>query len=643
MKALTRFVQTAKVHVAVELSRRGPPPRSRRGDAGRPKADWLYTCPRRRAAGRLLRAEMGSDVPLSGVAVELLEVRHVGADVPLASGHADDEGRFVLDYAPTHDAAATGELRLRVFDERPAFDRDGAPRLERDVLLHQAIFAGEESGGQIDLGTIRIPFWEYAARAPTPRAATSRFQAAQRFHPATERAIADAVARVSGTRLRHLAINAALPDRPRPDAIAADYPESRTRRMNARAPGSAASDAYLVDRLLNGIGPAIPAREGESLAIGFSWEDIAVDGRHFAPNTVAHLDSTGAALDRIEVRRRPRGGGAPGPVEVIRPADGPRWEAAKRMCRVNAALFGQIEEHLGRAHLNVEQYAIAARRALRRSPLRWLLGPHLREVSAINFNASRTLLGDRGFLVEGSALTPASAEEVLARALGTCDWAGWAPRRPLGPHHRYARAAAIYWQILDEHVTSFLAAHAEAIRASWDEVLAFSNELVGRSVAHRADPARDRWYDDRERGTDARRMERDGVRRAVSAITTSAAPTAEDLARLAELSRYVIFHATFFHTWSNDAQWDDGGDPLHASLGLDADLLADPGAVGVSPYEATTQLYFAHYLTHMDRGFVLRDEDGDIHPRLAALVAARRIELAPLGLDVDRLRSRINI
>jgi hypothetical protein len=328
---------------------------------------------------------------------------------------------------------------------------------------------------------------------------------------------------------------------------------------------------------------------------------------------------------------------------VIRPADGPRWAAAKRILRVNKVFFGQGAEHLGRAHLNVEQYALAAARNLRRSPVRWLLGPHLREVSAINHAASRTLLGETGYLVEGSALTARSAGALLAATLGGCDWAGWAPRRPLGPEHRYARAAGLYWAAVADHVAWFLAEHEADVRACWGEILAFSRELVGHSVPHRPDPGRAAWYDDREAGTDARRLSVGGVRRAVSAVTTREAPDSEDLARLADLCRYVIFHATFFHTWSNDGLWDDGAEPAYTSLGLDADLMERPDAAGLSPFEATTQLYFAHYLSHMDRGFILRNEDGDIHPRLVDRVTDLRIDLAALGLDVGRLRSRINI
>ena len=57
-----------------------------------------------------------------------------------------------------------------------------------------------------------------------------------------------------------------------------------------------------------------------------------------------------------------------------------------------------------RRTLNVEQYAIAAHRNLRRSPLRWLLMPHLREVVLINHSASKFLIGPSGYITRASDL-----------------------------------------------------------------------------------------------------------------------------------------------------------------------------------------------------------------------------------------------
>jgi hypothetical protein len=68
------------------------------------------------------------------------------------------------------------------------------------------------------------------------------------------------------------------------------------------------------------------------------------------------------------------------------------------MARVSATLETELGNHLGQCHLNIEQYAIAACRNLRHSPLRWLLMPHLREVVLINHSASSFLVRPKGYL-----------------------------------------------------------------------------------------------------------------------------------------------------------------------------------------------------------------------------------------------------
>jgi hypothetical protein len=113
--------------------------------------------------------------------------------------------------------------------------------------------------------------------------------------------------------------------------------------------------------------------------------------------------------------------------------------------------------------------------------------------------------------------------------------------------------------------------------------------------------------------------------------------------RLRAMCRYVIFHATFFHAWANDEQYNDAGEVAYLSMGLDADVIEDEAAAGVSALEATTQLFFAHYLTRTRYGLVTRNEDGDIEPGFVAALKARRSDFAALGYDVDALRSRINV
>jgi len=167
---------------------------------------------------------------------------------------------------------------------------------------------------------------------------------------------------------------------------------------------------------------------------------------------------------------------------------------------------------------------------------------------------------------------------------------------------------------------------------------------VERSAPHVAPGGGDPWLDASELNDhDELRREVGGVRRAVSEVSASASPDAEGLARLQQLCRYVIFHATFFHSWANDQQHADGGEAAYLSLGLDADVVDEPGADGLSAFEATTQLFFTWYLTRTRYGLVTRNEEGDIEPGLIARLKARRGEFEALGYDIDAIRSRINV
>lgn len=133
------------------------------------------------------------------------------------------------------------------------------------------------------------------------------------------------------------------------------------------------------------------------------------------------------------------------------------------------------------------------------------------------------------------------------------------------------------------------------------------------------------------------------MRRAVSEVTASPTANAAGLENLRQPCRYVIFHATFFHTWANDEQHADGGEVAYLSPSLDADVVEDERADGLSAFEATTQLFFTYYLTRTRYGLVTRNEERAVEPGFVALLKARRADFAALGYDVDNVRSRIKV
>jgi hypothetical protein len=131
-------------------------------------------------------------------------------------------------------------------------------------------------------------------------------------------------------------------------------------------------------------------------------------------------------------------------------------------------------------------------------------------------------------------------------------------------------------------------------------------------------------------------------------VTHTDTPQPGEIDALEQLCRYVIFFATFRHTWANNLQWEDCGEVAYACLGLrwgpDGALVGeDDPHVAPSPDHATELLWISWMLSRTSYGFVLANEEGDVHPRLVELLRAHAAELSGLGLDVQTVNSRINI
>ena len=132
---------------------------------------------------------------------------------------------------------------------------------------------------------------------------------------------------------------------------------------------------------------------------------------------------------------------------------------------------------------------------------------------------------------------------------------------------------------------------------------------------------------------------------AVRPLTASDTPQGDEVAQLKQLCRYLILHATFVHSWSNDRQADDGGEVLYGSLSLRNGSYGaeDDLNIAPAPNDANDQLFFGHALAAATRGRIVRNEDEDIGAGFVAKLKAAEADFAALGVDIDRIRSRINI
>lgn len=392
------------------------------------------------------------------------------------------------------------------------------------------------------------------------------------------------------------------------------------------------------------------------------WNSYEQDGIHDAPNVDIYLELQGDKLLPVEIKLQFREAGdrratpTMREIEVYTPDDPRKWMQAKRVARVSAALHAELDVHLAQAHLNMEQYAIAAHRNLRKSPLRPLLMPHLKEVVLINEEASSWLLGENGFITRAQSLTSDAIDLRMRQVLGTLDWKGWQPRQTICKQHIYAIAGKLYWDLVNSYVQQYLIDNEKRLKKHWYEVLRFSNDLVSHSVPLYLCPyLRQRlvdgrlpdWLDLNER-MDLKGRPLDNGAPAISRITDSELfENGNDLKNLQQVCSYIIYHATYFHFWPNSKQLDDGGELAYCGLGLrhgNHGIMTDEDDESVLPPPelASEQLWFAHVLSKTRFGFIMANEDRDIPPGFAAMLRSRGAAFQDL-LDIHGLPSRLNI
>jgi hypothetical protein len=144
------------------------------------------------------------------------------------------------------------------------------------------------------------------------------------------------------------------------------------------------------------------------------------------------------------------------------------------------------------------------------------------------------------------------------------------------------------------------------------------------------------------------RSEHKGKKKAVSAITNSIEANNDGIANLKQVCRYVIHHTTFMHWWSNSKQYDEGGELRFNALGLrygDNGIFTgeEDDSVLPPPKDASMQLWISYMLSNSGFGFILKNEEKDIHPRLIELLKKYKSEFDELGVDISKIPSRTNI
>ena len=274
-----------------------------------------------------------------------------------------------------------------------------------------------------------------------------------------------------------------------------------------------------------------------------------------------------------------------------------------------------------------------------------------------------------GYICRSTALTGKGLVDRVTDVMGTLDWKNWTPMKPLSDKHTYALAANMFYNILVEFIDEFVEAHKQEIIDEWYDLYAFSNDVVEHSVkpflcghlqkATGADPAHGvthsmpDWYNTSNRmDLGCPRHKSMDEFRAVSRIVENKKynPESNDLENVKAVCAYIIFNATFEHYWANSKQYDDIGEVKYCSLGIrygstEHGVLGPENDDMIIPDDkiSSQMMWWSNMLSRTGFGFIMSNEDKDIHPTLIAKLKAKEQDFAALGVSIYDIQSRTNI
>lgn len=549
-------------------------------------------------------------------------------------------------------------------------------KIEMETYGRVKVQKGDLTGLGYNLGNIQLFYWEYRRDVNMPRVFIKDHDedSPEYYSDGRNKAIKEQFIPIELTKKKHLSQIKLDPESISIPSIQSDYPKNLTVAMESKLPGSTRCDYWFGRRTMNGMNAATFVKD--------PIEPERYWVKYFGACNYEVNDEF--AFPSIEIKFHIPAGQFPIPEKIITvgpvtsqekdqfirrsftPEDGDRWEQAKRVSRVSGALCAELDDHFAGTHVNTEQFAIAARRNLRKNPLTILLFPHLKEVSLINHSADSILIGP-GYIPRASAMTAKGIIDRCTDLMGVLDWKNWKPMEILNERHTYAQAENLFWEVVGEFVDDFFEKNIDEILAEWFEVFRFSQDLVENSAEffHHSVPletlteeqkaredSRIAYYHERYRfDPNLPRLKYKGKTRAMSPITTNPLnPNPEDLENLKDACKFAIMMATFMHTWVNEHQYEDIGEILYCSLGLrfgeDKEGIFKPeNDYSISPdlSRATQMMWFSNLLSRTEYGFITRNEENDIDPLFTKILEKRRAEFKNLHVEIDNIESRTNI
>jgi len=618
--------------------------------------------------------------------IELWGRNWLGAWKFFGARYTNEQGEFSIPY----DLYAINGLFLRKnlrLEIHPPigvkYNKNGHTELLFDLFQIYTFPKSSLIGLEFNYGLIQLDFWEYQHDNPIPRTQIDdpQLDAPQHYETGRIDAISEQFIQVELMSEELSSRLAKDPDSVSVDEIQKSYPVNMTVGINLEDEelNLTRTDEYFGLRMMNGTYANIFDKvEGtqDEYWLHYHWSTYEHKKEEYIfPDTTCKfkLNKDGyllpteiklvGALIKGEGRK----------TRVLTPEDDDHWLAAKRIARVQASLTAQVEKHFAGTHINVEQYALAIHRNVRKNPIYRILYPHLKGISLINHTADQVLINEGGYVTRTSPLTIKGLEDRLFDALGTYNWKHYEPVKPISDKHQYAKIAGLYWDVLDQFVSEFFDIHKSGIEEEWYEIYRFSNDLVQHSVPKflcrylsmqfqsqrdkNKDDSEDKidvpdWYNTTGRmNIDQHAMKSFGQEKACSPITEHPEkPREGEMDNVKQLCKYVIFQATMGHFWSNFQQYDDIGELKYATLGLRYGDSPD-GALGPESDDSILPdkdicietMWWANMLSRTGYGFIMKNEDEDIHPRLIELMKENEQKFAELNFSIYDLQSRTNI
>lgn len=307
------------------------------------------------------------------------------------------------------------------------------------------------------------------------------------------------------------------------------------------------SDEYFVERRLNGVNPGQLRRvENQDwdyiIKYDFSQIEKIDDFAIFSKVIEARFCLDGQRLNPHSIEYILYGETEK---QEYKPAD-TEWEQAKKIFRTAELVYHESRCHLGRTHINIDQYAMALYRNVVNNPVKKLLEPHLEGVLNINQRGGTNIIGFKdidGSNVDGmipftSAISLEGLNILLKEEISGLTYRNWSPREDTIPdyveNNYFDRAAITMWNILNEYVADFFAENQAAIQEYWSEIEGMSEDLSSHSILK-------------------------------PELGTLDIKTMDDLKQLCV---YVIYTSSFYHSWVNMKQYEDGGDVEFGAMGL---------------------------------------------------------------------------